>query len=641
MATIATDVWRTDDPVPGVSEAAWELTKALSPRTTVRVSAVDSAGHAVNDYPHFAPVTGDVPATPWAMYLTDDDGTYRYLCFDLDASKGNAAWDTERLSMWLHEFNIAHTVCISGSRGGRHIWVALAEPIPHSLVAALGKLVAQLIDSLDVSPLMNPATGCVRPPGTPHRDGSHSEPMTSIDPIFEPTTTVEQLNRFRDFLLDEGAVLEAPVASLIRGIEYDATGHPYLVGTRRELTARIRHLLNFGSDNEDASLVMSIVLAGCAGARWRYTDIAALLDTSPALEHARTVRGTTGRKPRSDWAAERTLSNGWKYAVDHVSATAKKDGAYDPSFEGRAHTLSTAVDAVLRASTASPGMWANRPARRSVLEAICLYVLQAVRPDVEADTRRLSADTGYGRESCRLALRWLLDNHWLRVTGNAAGVHGATITLGERFSTDEERSEWAQAVTRPADLPPDELRKQLMRLIGKNLTATRHDCFAAPRSLGRKAAVVYRILPDDGGALTSEIVTAAGLPTTSVRRALVRLAESGVAERTETGWARGPDGAREQAAEDLHATGYLHLRSERYAAERQVWAWWNAEVEWMTRKAKSRRRRSGSTAVPLFNTGRPEHARYPRGPDRRGDHRAARHIILAGGPDEPAFEMTA
>src|SRR5699024_12554280 len=47
---------------------------------------------------------------------------------------------------------------------------------------------------LDLAPLTNPATGCVRPPGAPHRAGGASEVIAgSVGALTAPTGTLAQV----------------------------------------------------------------------------------------------------------------------------------------------------------------------------------------------------------------------------------------------------------------------------------------------------------------------------------------------------------------------------------------------------------------------------------------------------------------
>ncbi|KRE28236.1 hypothetical protein ASG80_21390 [Agromyces sp. Soil535] len=606
-----------------------------------------------NDYALTHRIEDDAPASPWAMNLTEHNGRYRYLCFDLDAKNGNAAYDAGRLSLWLDELNIDHLVCVSGPSGGRHVWIALTSSVRADLVATIAHLAAQLLPSLDVAPLSNPATGCVRPPFTPHRRGGRSEPQSPVDVLLAPTVDVDELDALQAFLIDTGATIAPPPQSLVKGMAYDSVGHPYLVGAKRDVSARIREMLNLAPD-DNTSRTQGAVLAGCARARWRYADVLALLDTSPALEHARTRSQPDGtRTPRPRAVALKEFAADWSRAVYYVAQNPLEYDAEDEEFASRVAAVSAAVEAAQERARTSPGRWGldaasraqraaqGRPSHRAVLDAVCLYLSQAARVDVEVDIRRLSADTGYGREACRLALLALStpdvenepESAWLVRVDDARGVHGARYRLSERFSTGTDEPEWSQAAMRPSPstAPAAAQRTWWINELGTRLAALAHDAFAAPGSLGRTAGRAYLHVPHEGAAEISELSIAAGMTPSQIHRALYRLQQAGLAERSKAGWHRSPVITRDFVAIALGVDGYLLERSTRYDIERGVWAWWSAECAWMRKRHKKRRGRRATTGVALFaQNDRPDYTRYPRSRTGRPDHALARALVEAG-----------
>lgn len=105
------------------------------------------------------------------MYLTDTKHRYRFLCFDLDGKTPEAAeaasQDAVALVRLLSDVGLRSVMCQSGPRGGRHVWVALAEHVSAELVHRLARLAKAIYRTLDLSPIMNAAAGCVRPPWCP------------------------------------------------------------------------------------------------------------------------------------------------------------------------------------------------------------------------------------------------------------------------------------------------------------------------------------------------------------------------------------------------------------------------------------------------------------------------------------------
>ena len=629
----------------------WALTRTLSPRDTVRFAVPeDHAGNWSNLYATTADVAAPRPEGPWAMYLADRDG-YRFLCFDLDAGRGNAAHDAGRLSLWLDELNIDHLVAVSGPAGGRHVWISLAEATDPRLVRELADLAGSLLPSLDKSPLSNPDTGCVRPPGAPHRHGGASAlERGAIATLTRAATTVEDLALLRAFLVDAGAAEPAPAVSIIRGMARDDAGHPYLIGRRREPSARIRALLA-APPAEDTSTTQAIVLAGLARARWRYSEVAALLEHSPALEHARTRPARGGRTAVRHDAALRRLAADWQRTVYYVAANPIAGDGEDREFQDRATAVTAAVRAVEEHATAMPGLWGldgpSRPARsrrgryshRAVLRAVCLYLVQAARDVVEVDVRRLAQDTGYGREACRLALIALSTPHdsgnvegaWLVRVDEAEGVHGATYRLSKRFSTAPEDSKWSQAATRPSPTPGSDSRTWWLNQLTAALAALAHETFAAPGSLGRTAGRAYAVLSPTAAQSLADVAASSGVSIEQTRRSLRRLAQHGLAVRDAAGWVRPEADHRDQVAIALGVDGYLRERLARYDIERGTWAWWQAELTWMRRRHKRRRRRRAPTGVTLFaQNDRPDYPKYPRRAGGGFDHATARGLIRDG-----------
>lgn len=624
---------RSDAPAVGV---AWSLTRALSPRPVVRVATVDAHGAVLNQYAGSQRLSDtEPPAAPWAVYLADTERRYRLLVFDLDAKTADAiaaaAHDADTITGLLHDVGLATVVCESGPGGGRHVWVALAESVEAETVATLARLTRHLCPTLDVAPLSNPATGCVRPPGAPHRSGGRSTVLSGdLTALTEPTATRAQVRALVERLAqlvnaDEPADAIGPH----RPLPVDEHGRLYLPGPRRLLPRASQAALDEDAASGDASAVLWRVLIGAAAARWRYSDVAQLVDTAPGLEHVRTYRDRSHRVARSRADAERVLRRQWDKAVRHVATTRRQVGD-DPTFDARADAIAALVRRIQRRADASPGRWTRGggPADRRILDALCVLVLQSLQASVEADIRRLALLAGIGRETARTALLRLADDGWIIQAQAADGPHGAVWSIDPTsvFHRDAGTSR-SQADPRPAGAGAAE-RTTLLETLTVRITDARHDLFTPGPGLGHHAGNVYARTSTDPQDL-DELSQATGADAATTRRTLDRLTSVGVLIQTRDGWRRRATDYRRAAAARLDVSGRLDDRARRYRIERELWAWWQAEETWMRAPGRlsPRRRPSAGQLALLPEMGTSTWGAHPRLANGRADYRAARAII--------------
>jgi hypothetical protein len=314
-----------------------------------------------------------------------------------------------------------------------------------------------------------------------------------------------------------------------------------------------------------------------------------------------------------------------------VAATTRQIGD-DPTFDTRAGDIADLARNLQMRADASPGRWAHGggPADRRVLDVLCIFALQAVRADVEADIRRLGLLAGIGRETARTALLRLNADGWITRSTPGDGPHGAHWTIGPQFLIHNDViPDRSQAETRPEGAGSAERLLLIEHLAGRCASAG-HDLFTRA-GLGLHAGNVYaRMTNEPQDIVAVERLTGTGVWNTA--RTLNRLTSIGVLERERGGWRRTMTDQRDSAAKREGVGGVLKERGERYGIEREAWAWWRAEAEWM--RAPRRRagnRRPGRGQGQLFavpGDGTSVYGTHPRGGDGRADYREARRIIV-------------
>lgn len=639
---------RTDTDA-GVS--SWALTRLLSPRATLRVADVDAYGQVLNVYGSTLRLSASAPEVPWAVYLADRAGMFHLLVFDLDAKGANdaaqaqAEADARRVCELLAGVGIEHVVCASGPDGGRHVWVALAEAIDAAAAATLAHLTKALCPSLDLSPMTNAGAGCVRPPGAPHRNGGHSRVLTGdLGTLTAPTATPAQVRELVEHLAELVEAVEPAAAPDARTpLPVDDHGHLYLPGARRSLPAASAAALEeHAGAGVDASAVLWRVLIGAAAARWRYDDVAALVPTAAGLEHVRTMRDRAARHARptrGESSAEMTLRRQWKKAVQYVASSARLAGD-DPTFDYRAGDVADHVQGVQQRADAAAGRWSARggPADRRVLDVLCQLALQALDCDLEADTRRLALMAGIGRETARTALLRLAADGWITQTRPTEGTRAARWTIDPQNVIHREgMTGRSQADPRPPGAGAA-LRSLLLANLTSRLAAARHDVFSPAGALGHRTGNLFSRLSTSPQDLV-DLTRISGTTEAQTLRDLERLTRHGLVHARTSGWTRPRDDRRRAAARELGVDGRLAERSRRYRLERELWAWWQAEQNWMNaprRPDASRRGGYGQLSL-LPEVGTNHFGAHPRGLDGRADYRAARSRLeqLVIGPDSP------
>ena len=642
---------------PATTDAgdAWALAQALSPHPRVRVATVDDDGAVTNLYRSTVPRTGPSPAPgrPYALHLADEAGRYRLLGFDLDAGKGPVAADVDRLRALLTRAGLAHVVCASGPGGGRHVWVALAQPVTAAVVAGIARGLAALLPSLDTAPLRNPRTGALRPPLAPHRLGGRSEVLDGrLSDLLRPVAGPAQVLTLAGLLEARTAAVQRPVEAVPAG--RDADGHRYLPGSRRALSGRAHAALHDPLPaSADASAVLATVLCGAVRARWHLAEVLALLPTAPGLDHARTERAGTGPRRRRR-PAEQTavLTRQWNRAVDVVCANPQSavtdTAAADPTFLPRCGVVVAAVAAVQGRADAAPGRWARPggPADRRVLDVACELMLAAVTTDIELDTRRLALLSGIGRDTARVALHRLTADGWLTPSIPAAGVHGghwalpaSVLAAVERtapeLSTTEIGTGRSQGTPSPLE-DPLRARRAWRSHLAHRTSAVVHDALSAA-GLGHHTARVYQLLTTTPAAVI-DLAIRTGYSSTRLRCLLDHLAGHRLARADRVGrWLllgrSHSTGTRlDRAARTLGVHGVLAKRAGRYSLERQAWAWWIDELTWRGLSAAQKRRTPGAGQTVLPLAGHDTLSRHHRGPhprtsNDRADFAAARRYL--------------
>lgn len=456
-------------------EPGWADFLAWTPRPLVRLAVRDHEGVVTNDYRgRRLALLGSPPVVPWAMYLADDQGRFRFLAFDFDDRDGTGV-DIVPLTSRLDTAGIEYLVAASGGGGGRHVWVGLAEPVEAGMVAAVARLVKAIAPGLDTAALLNPVTGCVRPPGSPHRVGDRSRIIVGDRGVLDcPSTTRGQLEDLASALSDDVGALVAQEVQVRSRPPRDDRGFARLPGQRRELPGYVAGLL--AAVPEDASAVLWRILVAAARARWSLFEVRALRG-APGFEHVRSQRIGPRRRVRGREAQGRVLVRQWDRAVAWVAAQERRRrDAGESAYVVRVSRVVEAIEETLAQARVTPGRWASSrgAAARRVLDAVCLFAAQAGRVQVQADVRRIAMTVGITRQQAAIALWDLADEGLVMRVHEARGVEAATWGLIHR-SASESRTK----ANNPTPQQVEARRVGLVAELGARIQEYAHDVFTA------------------------------------------------------------------------------------------------------------------------------------------------------------------
>ncbi|WP_068929380.1 hypothetical protein [Planobispora rosea] len=610
------------------------------------------------------------PVGPFAWYLTNTRREFEFLVFDLDRGRGDVERDADELMSVLETADIGYLVCVSGPARGLHIWVPI-EPVAAAAVRALARAAARRWPSLDISPLTNARTGCVRPPGAPHRHGGISVPVAEWVPITPEATAAALSERNPAEAIERLAVLldadalggEQIEADAVRTIETTPEGLR-LAGRRHPVD--IAELLATVPEPGAGHAHLARILVRLALARWSATETGRMLETNlqaPGLVHLRRQGGARSRH-RGPGERAALISRQWERAVAYAATlrppAAPVDGAQDDDAEQqnaptdgwdvRLATVVPLVEGVRAAIAAEPGRWSTQagPSDRRALEYVLELALEAVTDEIEVDCRRLALATGMGRSTAARALGRLCLDEWLALAAPGEGQRAHRYRVLPQALEDAAGTAVTKEACEPVvqggtqgnpppggAVPRHRAARELHR---ESLSARRailsHDVFAHPSpargqaGLGRHVAVTAVAL-STGLYKVNDLVRVTGYSPRTVRRHLETLKGHQLARQSPrpapAAWRRTPTRLDTVAAR-IGAAGTRERRHRAYAIERDTYAWWLAELGWMRTKGK-RRRPLGPDQTRLVLAGLPRWSnrdRYPRDHTGRADHRAAR-----------------
>ena len=580
----------------------WALTRELSVRDTIRVYT--RTGGAYTNTTRETSMTKQ-PLGPWAMYLAWGN-TYQYLVFDIDNHTNNPEQtikDAARLQELLDTHGIEYVLCSSSANGGYHIWIALLDSISAQLARDIALAAHRVYPSVDPICMLNPTTGCVRPPLSPHWKKGASRILTGdLNALLEPTVSEQQILDLLDNLNSLSQALPADTTGEDKpaGQHVDQYGLPFIPGTLRPLSPAAISVLNTPvSPTTDTSARLYQITLAAVRAHWTYSQYTDYINTHeqlPGLIHAFTRNNHGTRIPRDSKGANSmrsVIARMWRKAYTTITNGNTQFTGSDSEFLHRSHTTIHTIENLVAWNMTRNLTGTGQATDQRVLNTLSLYALQAHRLTIQADSRRIALTCGISRQAASNSLKRLMSQGLISLTRKAEGRQAHTYTIRTMKNSTNTRltvSQCENLDTSEYAPTPDTLttiRHTLITMLTQWLTITSHD-----------ACTYHGIGLKQGNQLATTHVEHPINPT-----------------------------YLDQLARQHHCDGTTAAREATYTLERALWAWWNQELSYLTSPAATQTGRR--TTHPTDSASMLTLRRYPRTSRHSPDHGTAKQLLIA------------
>ena len=580
----------------------WALTRELSVRDTIRVYT--RTGGAYTNTTRETSMTKQ-PLGPWAMYLAWGN-TYQYLVFDIDNHTNNPEQtikDAARLQELLDTHGIEYVLCSSSANGGYHIWIALLDSISAQLARDIALAAHRVYPSVDPICMLNPTTGCVRPPLSPHWKKGASRILTGdLNALLEPTVSEQQILDLLDNLNSLSQALPADTTGEDKpaGQHVDQYGLPFIPGTLRPLSPAAISVLNTPvSPTTDTSARLYQITLAAVRAHWtysQYTDYINAHEQLPGLIHAFTRNNHGTRIPRDSKGANSmrsVIARMWRKAYTTITNGNTQFTGSDSEFLHRSHTTIRTIENLVAWNMTRNLTGTGQATDQRVLNTLSLYALQAHRLTIQADSRRIALTCGISRQAASTSLKRLMSQGLISLTRKAEGRLAHTYTIHTMKNSTNTRltvSQCENLDTSEYAPTPDTLttiRHTLITMLTQWLTITSHD-----------ACTYHGIGLKQGNQLATTHVEHPINPT-----------------------------YLDQLARQHHCEGTTAAREATYTLERALWAWWTQELTYLTSPAATQTGRR--TTHPTDSASMLTLRRYPRTSGHSPDHGTAKQLLIA------------
>jgi DNA-binding transcriptional ArsR family regulator len=574
-----------------------------------------------------APLTSFLPDQPAALRVYDDAGMTRVLWLDFDPGRtGGGTAAVERDATAAAQLIRAHGGLViedATARGGRHVIAPLATAVSKQTLEPILRALAGLYPTLDISPTLNIARGCMAPPGALTRRGERRHLLT---PMTEAEAAVTR--RSAPDLL---AALRTLVAASADPTGASTTGRPPPVvdegavavpGGPRALPALARGVVERGIyptgryPSGSEARQGALVAAACRG--WCLTGVLQQV-TSGAWPGLALLYAKYGKQ----W--KKALNADWSKALLYAANRPARPPVAQANTRGKTTSRGAAMRRALRPPP-STARTEHRFARRAY------GTLKAVSPAWarnESGWTRLAVILAGIAHAHRTGSR-VISSGTRSLTLIAGLLDHSTIAAVLRAEY-EDPDGWYRLIERGRGDRPDRYElvipeRHAAVMDGRPLPTGRLDAvhpIFAPGLLAPGVGLAAWQVVDavaNGAATVPAIIAATGVSRAHAYRILRATREAGlVAQRADRSWRR-TRRSLDRAGRHVGLADRIAERRRRYDRQRRLWRVWLAERghrDWHSMGYRRLPHGAAAFHVPLWPPGW-EDDPPPDGPDPPG-----------------------
>ncbi|MFA4085193.1 hypothetical protein ONA92_26225 [Mycobacteroides salmoniphilum] len=569
-----------------VQEAA-KTWKALAPmlsapgRSQIRVWNPDTG-----KFSSTAKLTGTLPTRPAAPYIYAG-GRTTSIPLDFDsklASPEQVRADAAIARSWIEQCGGVVIGDHNPTNGGRHAWALLAHGTSASFeeINHLVRLLGARLRTLDITPVTNPAQGCLTAPGSPCKDGGYRQLDGDLEAAIEACATRSDPALLPRLYVLLGAIKPSPAQlATAATMHVEGSASDFTIGADEDLTLAPQYLTH----EPYPTAVQAFALNGDfpPDRPWRTRSHARQSVITAAIWRGHSLATIAAQiAPGGPWhdglgAAyridpngrprrhERLLARDFQNALDWLTATQlsnrrqrhkrKNTQGGHNGYLGPQQHRSWLANAIAWAD----GEYAGKRHRHTVHAA---FQSLAVHHLFDGETIKGTMVVGVGGRNLSLGSGLLSEDAMWKVLAEVRDKPGSPIVL-TRVHRDKDADYYALTTQNP--IATDPVHAERVRI---------EPVHTAWSVLGHHRRRVYELVAHFGLTAAGDVYAAAKVSTSTGDATVAALATAGLLMRTGPGQIAVGARTLDDIADDHHTDDKLAERVVIYQAEREVWHAW-------------------------------------------------------------------